>query len=830
MRGASRCLRNGRQADGWRSLSYRFLIALSLLAAIAVVASAAPTRVSAQTPGTQNADEDGSGDISAGDTLTYEISARNTGSVTLTNVTISDQLSGDTTTCATLSAGSACTLIATYVVTAADMQRGQLSTNATATSDQTGTVPLPAPATLYLPVPTVQIAVEDPAYADLDGSGTVSAGDTLTYQIAASNTGTANLTNVVVTSKLLSGTSGTRCTLVLPGASCTAAGVYVLTAADAQRVTLEDSATINSDQTGAQTQPVPLQLPQTPALALIKMGVLDEGPDGLATPGDLMSLTYSVTNTGNVPVNSVVVNDASAGVANCPIGTLAPGAVDAASCNTTYALTQTDIDAGSVGAEAVASGQALGRVVSGTSEAGGASLSIQQVPGLEVNRSLTANADEDGSKSVSAGDSVTFEVKATNSGNIGLTNVIVGDRLTGDETSCSSVAPLSSCSLTLHYQVTAANVTGGIPNLSYAKSDQTGDVAPVQPVAEVAGARYVPPANFLIQTPGFSGISTNVQVVGTNVTLALIAVLTLLVATTVFNSTIEENAREIDTFVRRISGSPRAAPAFAALGWISEEEAGGKSQWLNLAKPGIIVLATAVIYAVLDPNFGFNNDTLVLVCALIAGLAVSTFLYEGGQVLWATKRYDTPAAMRVYPLAIVIAMVCVALTRLTNLHPGIIFGFVTAAAIFPRGEMAKDADGKIIAVPLGALMLSSFVAFLLIDPLHRFTVSNASVFASLPETIAVSVFVGGAGSALLTLIPVTFNDGEKIWAWSKLVWFGLALPATFAFIHVMVNDQDYGTIAHDTSAIALVVICVIVLAITVATWLFFRIHRPEHAT
>jgi hypothetical protein len=33
-----------------------------------------------------------------------------------------------------------------------------------------------------------------------------------------------------------------------------------------------------------------------------------------------------------------------------------------------------------------------------------------------------------------------------------------------------------------------------------------------------------------------------VGVVGTNVTLALLAVLTLLVATTVFNSTLEENA------------------------------------------------------------------------------------------------------------------------------------------------------------------------------------------------------------------------------------------------------------------------------------------------
>jgi hypothetical protein len=126
-------------------------------------------------------------------------------------------------------------------------------------------------------------------------------------------------------------------------------------------------------------------------------------------------------------------------------------------------------------------------------------------------------------------------------------------------------------------------------------------------------------------------------------------------------------------------------------------------------------------------------------------------------------------------------------------------------------------------------MIAAFVAFLLIDPAHDFTTNHESVFAALPETIAVSIFVGGAGSALLILIPVTFNDGEKIWKWSKLLWFALALPATFAFIHVLVNDEDYGAIADDTSTMTLLVLCAIVLIITAITWLFFRMRNTERA-
>ena len=45
------------------------------------------------------ADEDGSGDVSADDTLTYTITVTNTGTANLTNVTVDDDLTGTVDAC-----------------------------------------------------------------------------------------------------------------------------------------------------------------------------------------------------------------------------------------------------------------------------------------------------------------------------------------------------------------------------------------------------------------------------------------------------------------------------------------------------------------------------------------------------------------------------------------------------------------------------------------------------------------------------------------------------------------------------------------------------------
>ena len=93
-----------------------------------------------------NADEDNSGTVTLGDTLTYGFVASNDGNVTLNNVEITDPLTGlsalscTPTQPATLAPTETLSCTATYVVTQSDVQAGQIDNIATADSDETDPV------------------------------------------------------------------------------------------------------------------------------------------------------------------------------------------------------------------------------------------------------------------------------------------------------------------------------------------------------------------------------------------------------------------------------------------------------------------------------------------------------------------------------------------------------------------------------------------------------------------------------------------------------------------------------------------------------------------
>ena len=73
-------------------------------------------------------------------------------------------------------------------------------------------------------------------------------------------------------------------------------------------------------------------------------------------------------------------------------------------------------------------------------------------PSLDIVKTLTSNADEDSSSSVSIGDTLTYTIVATNSGNFDQNNVVVTDNLiTPNSNTCATVAVGGTCTLTGTY-------------------------------------------------------------------------------------------------------------------------------------------------------------------------------------------------------------------------------------------------------------------------------------------------------------------------------------------------------------------------------------------
>lgn len=247
---------------------------------------------------TSNADEDSSGTVSLGDTLTYTITATNTGNVTLTNVDVSDNLitpTGGTTPCASVPVAGTCTLIGTHTVTQQDVDNGLIDNTGTADSDQTD----PVNDQLRVPVPqtpALSTAKALTANADEDASGTVTLDDTLTYTITVTNTGNVTLHNVVVSDTGITPftpTGGTTpCNPVAPGGTCTLIGTYVVTQNDADEGVIVNDGTGDSDETGPDSDrlitpveaPAPPPAPEVPiptsswwALLLLIMAVTATG-------------------------------------------------------------------------------------------------------------------------------------------------------------------------------------------------------------------------------------------------------------------------------------------------------------------------------------------------------------------------------------------------------------------------------------------------------------------------------------------------------------------------------------------------------------------------
>ena len=413
---------------------------------------------------TGNADEDTSGTISLNDTLTYQITASNDGNVTLNNVSVSDDLTGDSTSCLLVAPGGTCVLTVTYVVTQADVDAGEIVNTGTADSDETP--PTDDPNTEPVPQnPALNVDKVLTGNDDADTSGTISLNDTLTYQITASNDGNVTLNNVSVSDDLTG--DSTSCLTVAPGSTCVLTVTYVVTQANVDAGEIVNTGTADSDETPPTDDPNTEPVPQNPALNVDKVLTGNDDADTSGTISLNDTLTYQITasNDGNVTLNNVSVSDDLTGDSTSCL-TVAPGGTCV--LTVTYVVTQADVDAG----EIVNTGTADSDETPPTEDPN--TEPVPQNPALAVDKALTGNADEDASGTVSLDDTLEYTITATNTGDVTLNNVAVSDDLTGDSTSCLSVAPGSTCVLTVTYVVTQANVDAGeIVNTGTADSDET---------------------------------------------------------------------------------------------------------------------------------------------------------------------------------------------------------------------------------------------------------------------------------------------------------------------------------------------------------------------
>jgi uncharacterized repeat protein (TIGR01451 family) len=422
-------------------------------------------------------DVNGNGITDAGDTIQYTFDVTNSGDVPVTDVAVTDDLVGDVTCpSTTLAAGASqtCTADNVYTITAADATAGSVDNTATvAGTSPTGTPVTSTPSTTTTPTEAAAPGITVVKSATPSGAGNFTPGQDITYNFVVTNTGNVPLNDVTVNEGEFSGTgdlSAVTCpsdTLAV-GAQETCTATYTLTQADVNSGSVTNSATAEGTPPGSDT-PVPsdpsdvtIPVASDPSLTIAKSA----SSAAIAAAGQEVTYSFRVTNTGNVTLSDVTVDEGAfsgtgeISAVDCPASTLNAGEV--MTCTATYTATQADVDAGgNLTNTATAGGTPpIGDPIDSTPST--STVPVTQSPALTVVKTADAEAAE-------VGQVVTYSFKVTNTGNVTITDPAITDTDfsgTGELSAITcpaedTLAPGDVITCLATYTVTQADVNAG---------------------------------------------------------------------------------------------------------------------------------------------------------------------------------------------------------------------------------------------------------------------------------------------------------------------------------------------------------------------------------
>ena len=348
-----------------------------------------------------------------GDEITYDITVTNTGNEDLDTIVVTDTVDGHPAAGvsgepATLAAGDSVLLHFTYTVVAGDPDPLPNSATVTAAGVFSNTTVTDTDGCeTDILHPAIDVTKSCPEFGQV--------GDTITYTITVENTGDEDLENVTVEDTLLGDLSASFADTLAVGASESHDFDYTVLAGDPDPLPNEVTATgsgVTSSDEVSDTDSCETDI-LNPAIDVSK-----SCPE-FGQEGDTITYTITVENIGdetleNVTVEDTLLGDLSASFAD----TFAPGDIE--SHDFDYTVQVGDPDPLPNEVTATGSGVTSGDEVSDTDSCETDILH----PSIDVSKSCPESGQ--------VGDTITYTITVTNTGDEDLENVTVVDTLLGD--------------------------------------------------------------------------------------------------------------------------------------------------------------------------------------------------------------------------------------------------------------------------------------------------------------------------------------------------------------------------------------------------------------
>jgi len=405
----------------------------------------------------------------AGEQVNYSLAVRNTGNISLTDIVVEDELTGESFNLPSLRPGMGHLFMATHTITQGDMDAGKVINLATvAAIDHEGTSLYASDRdTIYLDAGSVNPALTVLKTPDRERYASI--GEVITYTLEVSNAGNLTLYSINLEDDLTGDTWSIG--QLAPGEGATYMTTYTVLQEDMDRGFVRNQALAAGDD------------PQGNPVAGSATAVVLVDPDALnpsisiekaadreyfAAVGDVITYTLVVTNTGNLTITGIVIGDDLTGD-DWTIERLAPGESEV--FTTSYTIDQADMDRGFVRNTAMASGNdPSDEPVSDTDEA-----EVVVDPDA-LNPSLSIDKAADREYFAAVGDVIIYTLVVTNTGNLTITGIVIGDDLTGDAWTIEQLSPGEQGVYSTTYTIGQADMDRGyVRNVASASGQDPSD-------------------------------------------------------------------------------------------------------------------------------------------------------------------------------------------------------------------------------------------------------------------------------------------------------------------------------------------------------------------
>lgn len=435
------------------------------------------------------------GTANVGETVTYQFSVKNTGTVTLNNLAMTDDKLGSITLDkSSLAAGETANGSATHTVVETDLP-GPLTNVAivTATDSQNKAVTAQATASIKLTYAAAMQVTKTPS------SATAKIGDTVTYQFAVKNTGNVTINALTLTDDKL-GEVTLDTAILAAGATATGSATHIVVETDLPgpltNVAIAKATDIQGKAVTSQTTAT-VELTYTATMEVTKTPSTTS-----AKVGDSITYTYTVRNTGTVTIRRLNLKDDKLNKIAMDKDTLRPG--EAANGTASHKVVEKDLPGPLTNVVTATATDSVGKAMTAQARA---SVDLTYEASMVVTKTPS-------SATARVGETLTYTYTVRNTGTVSIKGLALrDDKLGAIKTSKNILAAGETVTGSATHIVGEGDLPGPLTNIVTASGNDILN-APVTPATATATVtlNYVSALN-LTKTA-----STNTAGVGTSVT------------------------------------------------------------------------------------------------------------------------------------------------------------------------------------------------------------------------------------------------------------------------------------------------------------------------